>query len=172
MSPKISTTIDLAKLAPASTRPRDLLLACFHQAVARGLRVRDRGGYGAGIERDPETGQWVPGPDLTVDLAGAVALALQPDRRAPGREGEDPDIVMAARALDVHWWWMLGAIDGFANASTPTLEQGASRSDYRDGVRAGHLLYAAVTIDCPVCGTRRFPEWGSCDCARMRRPRE
>lgn len=163
MSPKITTSISLVGLAPASDRPLDILRAAFRMALEQGLRVRAQEEPGVELAIG---GAWrATHHRREVNLVGAVAMALQP---IPTSKEEGPDVA-AARALGVTWMWVLGAVDGWACDPNAQLLTGADRDAYLVGLRAGGLLFAEMTIECPVCEKRRLPVGDDCDCTRRKR---
>jgi hypothetical protein len=156
--------LDVGAWTPRSQRPIDKLRAAVRAVEDQGLRICLDCDHGVG--RHAVTGGWVadtPYRPRRVSLAGAVCLVLQP---AQGLVVEEA----AAAALDVAWEWFLGALDGwqadpYGQASALV---GASREHYRDGLRAGGVLFAELTIECSACGARRYhqdPKCGACAAA-------
>jgi len=163
LSPKSIASVSLLGLTPASDRPLDILRAAFRLALQQGLRVRAQEEPGVELAMG---GAWrATHHRREVNLVGAVAMALQP---IPTSREEGADVAVA-RALGVTWTWVLGAVDGWGCDPNAQLLTGPDREAYLDGVRAGGLLYAEMTIDCPACETRRLPVDDDCDCTRRTR---
>lgn len=164
MSPRIGTTITLAQLVPASDRPLDILRAACRIAIAQGLRIRAQEESGVALA-ELGVGWRTTHHRREVNLAGAVVMARQPEPLSR----EDQADVVAARVLDVTWMWVLGAVDGWSNEPNPQLLTGVDRDVYLLGVRAGGLVFAELTIECPCCGDRRLPLDDDCSCTGARR---
>lgn len=159
MSPRIGTTLVLgphAQLA-AARRPIDRVRAAV--AVVEGQGIHVRAGAEHNVGKHEVTHGWVIDRPRrrSVSIVGAICLAMQP---VDGDEVEDA----AASALECSADWLSGLRDGWEGDAQTTLLDGASRSLYLDGVRAGHLLFGEVTIECEACGARRYRVGPRCAC--------
>lgn len=157
MSPRIGMGLGLWPFAEAASamRPLDRARAAVLVVEAQGIRVAV--GEEHNVGKHEVTHGWViDRPQLrTVSLVGAICLALQP---VDGDEVEDG----AAAALECSVDWLAGLRDGWESDAQTTLLTGASRELYLDGVRAGHLLFGEMTVECRECGERRYVRVESC----------
>jgi hypothetical protein len=152
MSPKIGIVIDTrGYIMPSSLRPLDRLRAACNVAETEGKRIRFDGAHG--VARHSVTGGWFALNTLDprrVSPLGAALLVAQPNRK-------DDDIIAAtAEALNASVDWVWGMWDGFENVVQTGRLQGPSKDVYQYGLRAGHLLFGELTVECIECGERRY----------------
>lgn len=149
MSPKIGMALDARPYVARSLRPIDQVRMVANVVESQGMRVALDGEHGVGRHRI--TGGWIadgPYRPRRVSLLGAVCLVMQPPMSLTVEDG-------ALEALDVSEGWLTGLWHGFHNEADVLLLGGPCRALYLDGVRAGHLLFAEMTIECEACGERR-----------------
>jgi hypothetical protein len=150
LSPKIGLVIDARPYAAASLRPIDKARMAVNVVESQGMRIALDGEHGVG--RNGMTGGWVADGrqrPRRVSLLGAICVVMQPMMALACEEG-------AAEALEVSEDWVAGLADGFLGEINSDQLRRPSRELYLVGVRAGHLLFAEVTVECAECGMRRY----------------
>jgi hypothetical protein len=153
-------SINVRDYAATSLRPIDRVRMAVNVVTSQGMRIAIDGVHGVG--RHGMTGGWIADGrqhPRRVSLLGAVCLVCQPIEALVVEEG-------VAEALDVHEIWVQGVADGFLGEVNDRALRLPTRELYLVGLRAGHLLFAEVTVECAECGTRRALGDGECALCR------
>jgi hypothetical protein len=160
LSPKIGLSVDLRPYAAASMRPLDRVRMAVNVVESDGKRIALDGTHGVG--RHGMTGGWIADGlqrPRRVSLLGAICLVFQPPEATVVEAG-------VAEALEMPEDWVAGLADGFVGEINVAHLVHKSRARYEVGLRAGHLLFGEVTIECAECGTRRYRRDDRCSACR------
>ena len=162
MSPKIGIVVDVRPYAAASGRPIDRARVAVNVVESQGMRIALEGDHG--VSRGFTGGWSADGRQhpRRLSLLGAICFVFQP--LGGGDVVEDG----AVEALETSRDWVIGLADGFrGDISVPQLAF-PSRRLYEVGLRAGHLIFAEVTVECAECGERRYRRDEHCRCSAIR----
>jgi hypothetical protein len=160
LSPKIGIVVDARPYLPASMRSIDRVRMAVNVVESQGKAIALDGEHG--VDRHGMTGGWVANGrqhPRRVSLLGAICIVFQPPQALAVEEG-------AAEALEVSAAWVAGLADGFVGEVTVPHLTKLNRELYKVGLRAGHLLFAEVTVECPECGARRYRRDERCSVCR------
>lgn len=160
MSPKIGIKVDISPYAAASMRPIDRVRMAVNVVESDGKRIALDGTHGVG--RGSITGNWVADGlqrPRRVSLLGAICLVMQPPIATVVEDG-------VVEALEMPADWVAGLADGFVGEINVALLGRVTRDRYEVGLRAGHLLFAEVTVECAECGERRYRRDERCPACR------
>jgi hypothetical protein len=167
VSPKIGILIDTRKYAAASLRPLDRARMAVNVVESQGMRVAlDLDDHGV---RSVIGGGWVAASRYSprrVSVLGAICIVFQPSLRTPLTTIASDLEPAAATALDVAPVWLAGMRDGLDGQADAGPLGDLRRALYLDGLRAGHLLFAELTVECSECGGRRYHREQRCSACR------
>lgn len=150
VSPRISTRLNAGVFLVPSRRPLDRVRVAVNVVESQGMRVDLGGEHGVG--QHSVTRAWIADSAYRprrLSILGALCYVNQPQA--------GPDLEHGACEVleDASPDWVRGLWDGFHGGADLALLAGPSRELYLDGLRAGHLVFAEITVECPECGERR-----------------